>query len=635
MSRPAEPLGATCQASGVRFRVWAPEHCQVELCVESAGLAATHALSRDDAGFFHGFVKGLATGDLYRFRLDGEGPFPDPASRFQPLGVHGPSEVIDPSTFRWQDAGWRGVPLEGAVIYELHVGTFTGAGTFAGAAEKLPHLVDLGVTAIELMPVADFPGSRNWGYDGVSLFAPARCYGRPDDLRRLVDEAHRFGLGVLLDVVYNHFGPDGAYWGLFSPHYFSTAHQTPWGAAINLDGPASRPVRDFFVENATRWLREYHLDGLRLDATHALVDDSPRHFLLELQERVRAAVGRPVLLIAEDHRNLRTIVEPAAAGGWGLDAVWADDFHHELRRCLAGDHEGYFRDFSGSLPDLAATLQDGWFFKGQHSEHFGCARGTDPSGIGSRRFVFFLQNHDQVGNRALGERLNHQIDAACFRAATVLLLCAPETPLLFMGQEWAAPEPFLFFTDHEPALGRLVTEGRRREFRGFAAFSDPEQRERIPDPQAASSFERCRLDWRRRDEEPHASLVRLHRALLELRRSEPLLEDRPGRRPHVSALDSSTLAIRYESEASVLLVVARLAGGGSVPLAVTGGERLRAVLTTEDPAYAEKTQPVELDAAAPGLRLHFSRPGAVVLRGRADRIAGGGLAAPELGEVLG
>lgn len=611
-------LGATSEPGGVRFRVWAPERHEVELRVETAGREATHALRKDADGFFGALVAGLGPGDLYRFRLDGEGPFPDPASRFQPHGVHGPSEVVDPSTFAWSDAGWRGVPLEALVTYELHVGTFSPAGTFAGVVEKLPHLVDLGVTALELMPLADFPGARNWGYDGASLFAPARAYGRPDDLRRLVDEAHRLGLGVLLDVVYNHFGPDGAYCGLFSPHYFSKVHETPWGAALNLDGPSSGPVRDFFVGNATRWLAEYHLDGLRLDATHSLVDEGPRHLLAELQARVREAVPRPVLLIAEDHRNLAALVRPETEGGLGLDAVWADDFHHEVRRGLAGDHEGYYRDFSGTVADIASTVRDGWFFKGQPSAHFGGPRGTDPAGLEARRFVFFLQNHDQVGNRALGERLHHQVEPAAFRAATVLLLCAPQTPLLFMGQEWAAPEPFLFFTDHEPGLGRLVTEGRRREFRGFSAFSDARQRERIPDPQAVATFERSRLDWTRTGEEPHASVLRLHRALVRLRREEPLLRETPGRSVRVTAAGEDALAIEYGGGGRTLLVVVRLRGAGPVdprPGAAAPPAAWTPVLTTEDAAFATDPRPPTHDLAGDGLILRFERPGGVVLRG--------------------
>jgi maltooligosyltrehalose trehalohydrolase len=610
-------LGGNCEGEGVRFRVWAPERGQVELCVETKGRETRHTLQKGSDGFFEGLVTGLGSGDLYRYRLDGEGPFPDPASRFQPQGVHGPSRVVDPEAFVWSDAGWRGVALEGLVVYELHVGTFSPAGTFVGVVEKLPRLADLGVTAVELMPLADFAGSRNWGYDGVSLFAPARCYGEPDDLRRLVDEAHRLGLGVLLDVVYNHFGPDGAYCGLFSPPYFSTAHTTPWGAALNLDGPASAVVRDFFVENAIRWLREYHVDGLRLDATHALVDEGPRHFLAELQERVREAVPRPLLLIAEDDRNLASMVRPESAGGLGLDAVWSDDFHHELRRCLAGDHEGYYSDFTGSPADIAATLRDGWFFKGQPSPYRGAPRGTDPAGLDPCRFVICLQNHDQVGNRAFGERLHHQIEPAAYRAATVLLLCAPQTPLLFMGQEWAAPEPFLFFTDHETGLGRRVTEGRRREFRRFSAFVDPAQRGRIPDPQAVSTFDRSRLDWERREEEPHASALRLHRALLQLRREETLLRHSAGRRVRVTAVGEDALAVELEDAGRALLVVVRLRGAGPVELRHGAGGRRHwsALLSTEDPAFAADAHAISISPSETGLVLGFARPGAIVIEG--------------------
>ncbi len=609
-------LGATCETGGVRFRVWAPERSRLDLVVETAGREAAHALSKDEDGCFEGFVAGLGPGDLYRYRLDGEGPFPDPASRFQPRGVHGPSQVVDPRRFAWADAGWAGLPLSELVVYELHVGTFSPAGSFEGVAEKLPDLVDLGVTAIELMPVADFAGSRNWGYDGVSLFAPARCYGGPDQLRRLVDEAHRLGLGVLLDVVYNHFGPDGAYWALYSPYYFSKEHTTPWGAALNLDGPESRPVRDFFVENAVRWLEEYHLDGLRLDATHALVDDGPRHLLAELQSRAREAVARPLLLIAEDHRNLASMLRPESEGGWGLDAVWADDFHHELRRALAGDHEGYYADFTGSAADVAATVRDGWFFKGQPSRHLGGPRGTDPSGLDKERFVVCIQNHDQVGNRALGERLHHQIEPAAYRAATALLLCAPETPLLFMGQEWAAPEPFLFFTDHEPGLGGLVTEGRRREFRRFSSFSDPEARERIPDPQAEVTFARSRLDWAYRGREPYAATLRLYRALLRLRREQALLRA-AQRRVRVEAPGEDAVVLEYGAGPQALLVVVRLRGAGPIEVVPAGGSERSwvPVLSTEDPAFASDAREISIARSTAGLALGFARPGAIVLRG--------------------
>ncbi|HSB60895.1 MAG TPA: malto-oligosyltrehalose trehalohydrolase [Vicinamibacteria bacterium] len=614
-------LGAWPDGDATRFRVWAPERERVELVLETPGRPASSPLARSADGFFEGRLAGVRAGDRYRYRLDGEGPFPDPASRFQPEGVHGASEVVDPA-FEWSDAGWTGVPREELVVYELHVGTFTAEGTFASAAERLPDLATLGVTAVELMPLADFPGARNWGYDGACLFAPARCYGRPDDLRRLVDRAHGLGLAVFIDVVYNHFGPDGAYAGAFSRRYFSSQHSTPWGAAMNLDGEGSEAVRAFFIENTLHWIHEYHLDGLRLDATHALVDDSPRHFLAELQARVReSAPGRRRAIVCEDHRNLASILRPEAEGGFGIDAVWSDDFHHEVRRAVAGDHEGYYRDFSGALADVAATVRDGWFFKGQHSEHFEGPRGTDTAGLDPRRFVFFVQNHDQVGNRALGERLHHQVDLPVWRAASALLLLSPETPLLFMGQEWAAPEPFQFFTDHNPELGRLVTEGRRKEFRHFSAFSDAAARERIPDPQAEATFRRSRLDWSRREQPPHASTLRLYRELLRLRRTEPLLRDPSWDGLSVRALGEEGLVLARLGGENALVALVRLSGEGrlaaeeAVP-ALREGASWALALSTEDEAFAHDPRPPSVDLA--GAAATFLRPGAVVLRGRFD-----------------
>jgi len=615
-------LGALLEAEGARFRVWAPEARSIVVLTERAGRPLARAqLQPGDHGLFEAWVPEVRAGDRYRFQLDGEGPFPDPASRFQPDGVHGPSEVVDPGTFEWTDGKWRGVPLESLVLYELHVGTFSPQGTFAGVAAKLPELRDLGVTAIELMPVADFPGMRNWGYDGAALFAPARCYGTPDDLRRLADAAHKHGLAVHLDVVYNHFGPDGAYAAAFSPSFFSARHRSPWGAGINLDGERSEQVRDFFIENALHWIHEYHIDGLRLDATHAMVDGGPRRFLAEFSDRVRAGAGeRPVLIIAEDARNLAHAVKPVDAGGWGMDAVWSDDFHHQMRRLLAGDHESYYQDFSGTVADVAATLRRGWFYTGQRSAYHEAPRGTDPSGLPPRRFVFFIQNHDQVGNRAMGERLHHQIDPAAFRAASVVLLMAPQTPLLFMGQEWAARTPFRFFTDHHSDLGRLVTEGRRREFQRFRAFSDPMARLRIPDPQAATTFASSRLVWEERMRGPHAATLRLYRELLARRRSEPALRSESGAAFEAKAVDADTLVLRRRGAGgATLLAVARLRGAGAVelrpPLLDPRDATWTPAWSSEDPAFAEDPQPIRVEATKKqGLRIEFARPSALVLQ---------------------
>jgi maltooligosyltrehalose trehalohydrolase len=569
---------------------------------------------------FVGDCAELPAGSRYGYLLDGEGPFPDPASRFQPDGVHGASMIVDPAAFAWTDGGWSGVPLTDLVIYELHVGTFTSAGTFASAAERLDDLRELGITAIELMPVADFAGSRNWGYDGVALFAPARCYGTPDDLRRFVDRAHAAGLAVLVDVVYNHTGPDGSYLGRFSPFYFSQRHNSPWGAGMNFDGEHSPAVREFFIENAQHWVHEYHMDGLRLDATHAMRDDSSLHFVAELAGRIGASAGgRRVHVIAEDHRNLAAIVTPTARRGWGLDAVWADDFHHQMRRRLAGDSDGYYMDYSGTSADIAATIRQGWFFTGQHSAHFGAPRGTDASGIDPARFVVCLQNHDQVGNRAFGERLHHQIELAAFRAASALLLLLPETPLLFMGQEWAASSPFQYFTDHEPSLGRLVTEGRRREFGTFAAFGDAAAIDLIPDPQALSTFEASCLDWAERDQPSRAAMLRLYQALLAFRRQEldPATAADAGT---AQALDEDTVAFRRVGrDGQPVLVVARLTGTADVAVTdgalVAGGLHWVTVLTTEDDPFAPAPQPPHVDAGRNEPLIRFAGPAAVVLRG--------------------
>jgi maltooligosyltrehalose trehalohydrolase len=612
-------LGAWLEPEGVRFRVWAPERRSVELVLEGDGSRRVEPrLERDGEGYWQGFVPGLGSGALYRYLLDGEGPFPDPASRRQPRGVHGRSQVVDPAGFSWRNPAWPGLALEDTILYELHVGTFTRAGTFTAAAERLPEIRDLGVSAVELMPVAAFPGRRNWGYDGVDLFAPASAYGEPDDLRRLVDRAHSLGLGVLLDVVYNHLGPDGAFLGSFSPFYFSRTHETPWGAAINLDGERSGPVRHFLIENALHWIHEYRFDGLRLDACHALVDDSSRHLLAEMQARVRdSARPRRVLMIAEDSRNLVQLVQPESEGGWGLDAVWADDLHHQLRVALAGDRDGYYADFTGSLEDTARTLADGWFYQGQHSRHTGGPRGTDPRSVPPRRFVVCLQNHDQVGNRALGERLHHQIDEASWRAVSTLLLLAPQTPLLFMGQEWGATSPFLYFTDHEPELGRLVTEGRRKEFADFAAFASPAARAGIPDPQSERTFRRSRLAWRERTRDLHTPTLRLYKALLALRRDLGLgqLERRDYR---VEGRDGELVLEVDRPDRPRVLVVVRLGGAGVLEGGQEGGtsasgDSWRVVLTTEDVPFTSDPQPPTVGGGSPLPRVAFRRAGAVVL----------------------
>ncbi len=607
-------LGAWIDGVGTHFRVWAPEAAAVALVVENG--ETPRPLVADGSGYFAAVFPDLTTNTEYRYLLGDRGPFPDPASRLQPHGVHGPSAIVDSCGFDWKVDRWPGVGAEALVIYELHVGTFTREGTFTAAAEQLESLARLGITAIELMPIADFPGRWNWGYDGVSLFAPARCYGTPDDLRRLVDSAHGLGLLVILDIVYNHLGPDGNYLWAYSPYYFTDRHQTPWGSALNLDQSHSREVRAFLIENAAYWIHEFRFDGLRLDATHALIDESPRHFVAELTTTVReTAHDRRIWICAEDDRNLAGILKPESEGGWGVDAVWADDLHHQLRRRAAGDSEGYYADFDGTANDIARTLRQGWFYTGQPTRRRGEPRGTSSEGIAPWRFVICVQNHDQVGNRALGDRLHHVIDPALWRALSTLLLLAPETPLLFMGQEYAASTPFQYFTDHHGELGRNVTAGRRHEFRYFSAFADPERREAIPDPQAESTFRRSALAWEEREQPEHAIVLRLYESLLALRRT--LVPVAAGEVEATAPDEHSVVLTRSTVDGTVLTLVVYLGDGGTVVLprgdsAASAASRLIA-FSTEEPAFANDAVPVVLDTHGESEQVTFSRPGSVVI----------------------
>lgn len=588
-------LGALVQPDGVLFRTWAPEADRVEMVLGPEPDGAPLPLEAQEGGYHQRFVPGCSAGSLYRFRIDGGDWLPDPASRYQPQGVHGPSQVVDPNSHAWRDHQWQGIAQKNLVFYELHVGTFTSEGTFQAVEQRLPYLRDLGITAIELMPLADFPGRWNWGYDVAALYAPCRAYGQPDDLRSLVDAAHQVGLAVFLDVIYNHFGPDGSYIAAFAPVY-TEKHHTPWGKAINLDDQYSRGVRRLFIDNALHWLREYHLDGLRLDATHTLRDDSETHFLAELADAVQQLSERRRYILAEDERNLRTLVQPRADGGYGLDAVWADDFHHQVRSLTAGDRESYYADFADTTTaDLATTLRQGWFYTGQHSVHLDQPRGTDPQGIPLDRFVFCIQNHDQIGNRPTGQRLNHQIPLSLYRAVSAVLLFAPELPLLFMGQEWATSSPFLYFTDHHDELGRLVSEGRRKEFQGFRGFQGE-----VPDPQAPSTFQQSRLDWSETEQPDHAGILRLYRDLLALRQRLPTATEITAGGPH-------TLTVR---RGTTLLLVS-LADDQSLSCPAAS----RPLFDTEQGDYA-------IDGHSPyqeGEQVVFPRPAAAVYALPEDR----------------
>ena len=516
------PFGAQLESDGsVRFRLWAPGAKRVDLLLgEDPQPIGMSALA---GGWFELRTSRARVGSLYRFRADGRHEFSDPASRRNPHDVHGPSEVLDPTDFDWQDEAWHGRPWHEAVVYELHVGTFSAEGTFAGAEAHLDHLEQLGVTVIELMPVADFPGKRGWGYDGVLPFAPESAYGTPGELKRLISAAHRRGLSVMLDVVYNHFGPEGNYLGQYAPQFFSESHHTPWGAAINFDGEGSRTVRDFFVHNALYWLEEYRFDGLRFDAVHAILDDSPRHILTEIAATVRArfAGERHIHLVLENGANQARFLG-APGGACTFDAQWNDDVHHCLHTILTGESDGYYADYADQpRAMLCRSLAEGFVYQGQFSSHEGATRGEPSAHLPPTAFLLFLQNHDQIGNRALGDRLAHIVrNPEALRAATAVLLLAPCPPMLFMGEEWGAPEPFPYFCDFEPELAERVRAGRQQEFARFERYRDPGQAARIPDPTSAATFESARLDWSRPASTVHAQWLDHYRRLLVVRQRD-------------------------------------------------------------------------------------------------------------------
>ncbi len=552
-----------------RFKVWAPSPERVDLLL---GKQAYPMVPASD-GWWELEVPEAGPGTRYLFSLDGGPGRPDPRSASQPEGVDGPSEVVDHDAFQWSDSRWRGVPLPGAVLYEMHIGTFSPAGTFHGAIEHLPHLVELGIDAVELLPVAEFSGNRGWGYDGVDLFAPHHAYGGPEGLKRLVDACHAAGLGVVLDVVYNHLGPAGNYLPECGP-YFSSRHKTNWGDALNFDGPYSTEVRRFVVDNALAWLRDYHLDGLRLDAVHAIVDDSALHLLEQMAAEMRAlsaGLGRNLLLIAESDLNDPKFVRSPAAGGFGLDASWADEWHHALHAVLTGERSGYYEDF-GSLALLAKSLKQAWVFDGIWSPHRRRVHGRSPEDLAGDRFVVSTQNHDQVGNRALGDRTATLMSEGRLKVAAALLLTSPFVPLLFQGEEWAASTPFQYFTDHpDPELGRAVSEGRRREFSSFGW--EPEQ---VPDPQDRATFERSKLDWSEPAGE-HKGMLDWYRKLVALRRSHPSAAD-----PRRDAIE-----VNFDEDAGWLVfsrpglaVVANI-GGSAVAVPLQGFGK---VLAASDPA---------------------------------------------------
>lgn len=562
---------------------------------------SAHPLQAEGNGYFSALIATASSGSLYRYRLDGEAAFPDPASRFQPEGPHGPSRVVDPS-FAWTDAGWKGVSIEGQVIYEMHVGTFTREGTWAAAMEELPELAALGITVLEVMPIADFCGRFGWGYDGVDLFAPTRLYGDPDDMRRFVDRAHACGLAVILDAVYNHFGPDGAYFKEFSPDYFTDRYVNDWGEPINFDGDNAGPVREFFIANAGYWIDEFHLDGLRLDATQQIFDRSEPNVMAEITARVRiAARGRSTLVVAENEPQHTKLARPVAQGGYGMDSLWNDDLHHTAMVAATGRSEAYYTDYLGSPQEFISAAKWGYLYQGQRYRWQKQPRGTPGFGLPPAAFINYIQNHDQVANTACGERLQEVTTPGRLRALTAYLLLAPGTPMLFQGQEFAASSPFLFFADHKPELGKAVRKGRGEFMSQFPSIATPEAQARLADPCDPETFERCKLDLRER--ETHAGVYALHRDLLALRKADAAFRAQKPGAVDGAVLGNEAFLLRFSpgtgDDRLLLVNLGRDLNPYPAPeplLAPLQGREWEVAWSSEDPRYGGGgTPPLETD----------------------------------------
>jgi maltooligosyltrehalose trehalohydrolase len=553
------PVGAELAPGGVHFRVWAPGRKRVELVVLEGDVEArSAALEPEPHGYFSGLVAGIGAGARYLYRLAGEDRLlPDPASRFQPDGPMGPSQVVDPAAFAWTDADWPGVGGKRHVVYEMHIGTFTREGTWTAAAEQLATLAEDGITLLEVMPVGDFTGRFGWGYDGVNLFAPTRLYGGPNDFRRFVDRAHQVGLGVILDVVYNHLGPVGNFLPRFSEDYLTEKHTTDWGKAINFDGDNCQPVRELFIANAGYWIDEFHLDGLRLDATQNIYDYDPRHehILAAVVRRAReAASPRTIFVVGENEPQHVKLIEDREKGGYGLDALWNDDLHHSAVVALTGRKEAYYTDYRGSPQEFVSAAKYGFLYQGQWYKWQKQPRGTPFFGFEPERLVTFTQNHDQIANSGNGQRIHRLTSPGRYRALTGYFLLSPGTPMLFMGQEFGASAPFLYFADHDAELADLVHEGRREFLQQFRSLATPEMQEAVPRPDDPDTFARCKLDFAER--ESQRELYALHRDLLRLRRDDPVLSRHHRRSTDGAVLGPGAFVLRFfgEEEDRLLLV---------------------------------------------------------------------------------
>jgi maltooligosyltrehalose trehalohydrolase len=590
------PFGAQLLPNGeTRFRLWAPDAKRVAVVL---GAGEPLELSTAQDGWFERTAP-VGAGTQYRFRIDDEIDVPDPAARFAPEGLAGPNEIIDPNAFSWDETEWRGLPWHRAVLYEVHVGTFTPEGTYAAIVPRLPELAALGINMIELLPLATFPGSRGWGYDGVLPFAPHPAYGRPEDLKRLIQAAHAAGIGVVLDVVYNHFGPEGNYLHRYASPFFTDRYHTPWGAAINFEGEAGRHVRDFFIQNALYWLNEYRFDGLRLDAIHAITDASPTHFVDELAAAIEAgpARERQVHLILENHDNLAARLRPTGEGRLSK-AQWNDDFHHVVHVLLTGEHDGYYASYAQHPHEqLARVLAEGFAYQGEPYGESREPRGERSHELAVTAFIDFLQNHDQIGNRAFGDRLATLASEEQLTAGLALLLLSPHVPMLFMGEEYGARQPFLYFCDYEGELAAAVTNGRRAEFAGFKAFAAEEARERIPDPNSLAAFERSCLRWEERNDEPHRARMTITRELLRIRAEHVV--------PRIASIEPGTA----ERKVSGSVVWVRWpVSDGALELEANLGDRAcdRIVHSRNKLLYSTKSAPNEQQLAAWEVRVSIA-----------------------------
>ena len=616
------PCGVELRGEGVSARVWAPAAGRVELIL-AEDPARRWPLAPESDGFVSASIDGLTAGRRYWLLLDGDRRRPDPCSRFQPEGPHGPSQIVDPDAFSWTDAGWRGVSGDGPVLYEMHVGTFTPEGTWRAAMAQLPALRDIGITVIEMMPVADFAGRFGWGYDGVNLYAPTRLYGTPDDLRAFIDRAHALGLGVILDVVYNHLGPDGNYLAEFAVDYFTDKYTNDWGQAINFEGPTA--AREYFVENAAFWIREYHFDGLRIDATQDVHDASRPHVLRELTERSRRAAGdRQVYIVGENEPQDVRLVRSPRAGGYGLDALWNDDFHHSAVVALTGRREAYYRDYMGAPQELISCVKYGFLYQGQHYAWQKKRRGTPALDVPSAALVSYLENHDQVANSGFGRRLHQRVAPGSHRALTALLLLGPATPMLFQGQEFNASSPFLYFADHNRELRASIEKGRREFLAQFDSLRDPQVEDWLPAAVDEESFERSRLDPAER--ERHAEAVALHADLLTLRRTDGVLGGKVTRVDGAVLAPEAFLLRFFGGTAGDRLLLINLGGDLDLTpapeplLAPPAGGDWTLCWSSEVPEYGgQGTPPITLDAiirlpgycavvfTAPAARIHDDR----------------------------